>query len=101
MNGSDLQSRPLRSDVTQIYNIGNIAQEQPVAEVRETVVVRREPLIDKLCPICSRPFQAVNRRRYCSATCLNRAAYLRHAEQRRANRREAYRRQQEGRERPK
>jgi hypothetical protein len=66
--------------------------------VRETIVVRRESLVDKVCPVCGREFRAVNRKRYCSETCLNRAAYLRHAEQRRANRREAYRRHQVQRE---
>jgi hypothetical protein len=66
-----------------------------VTEFVETVVVRREALVDKACPICGQVFRAVSRRRYCSATCLNRAAYLRHAEVRRANRRETYRRQQE------
>jgi hypothetical protein len=90
----------MQSNVTIVYNIGNIKLELPVAEVRETVVVRRESLIDKVCPICGRSFQAVSRRRYCSARCLNRAAYLRHAEQRRANRREAYRRHQEEHQRP-
>ena len=69
-----------------------------VSDVQETVVIRRESLVDKVCPVCGREFRAVNRKRYCSATCLNRAAYLRHAEQRRANRREAYRRQHEQRE---
>ena len=64
-----------------------------MGDVQETIVIRRESLVDKVCPVCVREFRAVNRKRYCSATCLNRAAYLRHAEQRRANRREAYRRQ--------
>ncbi len=61
--------------------------------VRETVVVRREPLFDKICLVCGNAFQGLRRRRYCSPHCYYRASYLRHAEERRAKRRALYWRQ--------
>jgi len=61
--------------------------------VRETVVVRREPLFDKTCLVCGRAFQGLRRRRYCSPQCYYRASYLRNAEERRAKRRALYQRQ--------
>jgi hypothetical protein len=66
-----------------------------MSDVRETIVIRHESLVDKVCPVCGREFRAVNRKRYCSATCLSRAAYLRQADKRRADRREAYRRKKQ------
>ena len=66
-----------------------------MAGVKEIVVVRREPLLDKVCPVCGRAFQGLSRRRYCSSTCLYRANYLRTAEHRRAHRREQYRKQKQ------
>jgi hypothetical protein len=59
--------------------------------VRETVVIRREKLFDKVCPVCDQAFQAVNRCRYCSRSCRYKANYLVHAEERRAKRRTHYR----------
>jgi hypothetical protein len=56
--------------------------------VREIVVVRREPLVEKVCPVCGRTFEAVNRRLYCSSPCRHRAYYWNHAEERRAGQRD-------------
>jgi hypothetical protein len=55
-----------------------------VLAVREYVVVKREPLIPKICPVCGRTFHGLSRQRYCSPNCRHRADYRRHAEQRRA-----------------
>jgi hypothetical protein len=60
--------------------------------VRETVVVRREPLVEKACPVCGRTFEGLSRRRYCSPNCADRAYYRRHAEERQAAQREIDRR---------
>ena len=61
---------------------------------RERVIVRREPLMDKLCPVCGRAFRGLARQRYCSRPCRYRADYDRHAQQRRASQRQRYRRKQ-------
>jgi tRNA(Ile2) C34 agmatinyltransferase TiaS len=61
-----------------------------VTEAR--VIVRREPLMDKVCPVCGRAFRAVSKQRYDSPPCRRAADYQRHAERRRAHRRETYRR---------
>ena len=66
-----------------------------MTRVKEIVVVRREPLLDKVCPVCGRAFQGLSRRRYCSPSCRYRAGYLRTAEHRRAHRREQYRKQKQ------
>ena len=58
---------------------------------RERVIVRREPLMDKTCLVCRRPFAGLARQLYCSVRCTNRASYQRHADKRRAERRERYR----------
>ena len=60
-----------------------------MAEAR--VIVRREPLLDKVCPVCGRAFRAVSKQRYDSPACRRAADYRRHAEKRRAHRRETYR----------
>ncbi len=64
-----------------------------MAEQQERVrtIVRREPLIDKQCPLCGREFTGISRQAYCSNACVNQASYRRHAERRRAERRERYR----------
>ena len=62
-----------------------------MAEAR--VIIRREPLLDKVCPVCGRAFRAVSKQRYDSPACRRAADYRRHAEKRRAERREKYRRQ--------
>ena len=59
---------------------------------RVRAIVRREPLVDKTCPICGRAFTGLGRQTFCSVACANRASYRRHAERRRAERRERYRR---------
>jgi hypothetical protein len=61
---------------------------------KERVIVRREPVEDKACPVCERSFEGLRRQRYCSVNCANRASYARHAEQRRATKREQYHRQE-------
>jgi len=61
-------------------------------EERERIIVRREPVEDKTCPICERSFEGLRRQRYCSVNCANRASYARHAEKRRAEKREQYQR---------
>ena len=65
-----------------------------MAEQQERVrtIVRREPLMDKTCPICGREFTGLGRQTFCSIACANRASYRRHAERRRTERRERYRR---------
>ena len=63
----------------------------PMAGERERVIVRREPVEDKTCPVCGRKFEGLRRQRYCSVNCANRASYARHAEKRRAEKREQYR----------
>ena len=59
---------------------------------RLRTIVRREPLMDKTCPICGTAFTGLGRQTFCSLACANRASYRRHAERRRAERRERYRR---------
>ena len=66
-----------------------------VAKARERVIVRREPLLDKVCPVCGRGFRGVSKQRYDSPTCLRRASYQRHAEERRAAERARYRRKKQ------
>ena len=61
---------------------------------RERIIVRHEPVEDKMCPVCGRNFEGLKRQRYCSINCANRASYARHAEKRRAEKREKYRRKQ-------
>jgi hypothetical protein len=48
------------------------------------------------CLVCGTEVMATVRRRYCSNSCVQKAAYARHAEKRRAARRERYRRQRQG-----
>ena len=62
---------------------------------RVRTIVRREPLLDKTCPICGKAFAGLGRQTFCSVACANRASYRRHAERRRAERRERYRNQQQ------
>ena len=68
-----------------------------MAEQQERVrtIVRREPLIDKKCPLCGREFTGISRQTFCSNACANQASYRRHAERRRAERRERYRAQKQ------
>ena len=63
--------------------------------VREYTVVRREPLVEKQCPICGRVFEGLSRQRYDTSACQKRADYQRHVEQRRAYQRERYRRKKQ------
>jgi len=60
---------------------------------RVVVVTRREPLVDKTCPVCGTAFIGLSRQRYCGRPCAARAAYLRHADARKQARRERYRAQ--------
>jgi tRNA(Ile2) C34 agmatinyltransferase TiaS len=53
-------------------------------------IVRREPLLPKVCPVCGQTFEGLGRRRYCGRACAQHAAYERHAEVRKAARRERY-----------
>jgi hypothetical protein len=62
---------------------------------RVMVVTRREPLVDKACPVCGAAFIGLSRQRYCGRPCAARAAYLRHAEVRKEARRQRYRDQKE------
>ena len=66
-----------------------------MAKARARVIVREEPLMDKVCPVCGRAFRAVSKQRYDSPACRRAADYRRHAERRRAERREKYRRQKQ------
>jgi hypothetical protein len=47
--------------------------------------------VEHQCVVCGRTFTGTVRAAYCSQTCKNKAAYARHAEQRRAHRRASYR----------
>lgn len=60
---------------------------------RERVIVRREPLLDKVCLVCGKAFVGLTRQKHCSRQCANRASYQRYIDKRRAERRERYRRQ--------
>ena len=71
-----------------------------MAEQRDRVIVRREPVEDKTCPVCGRTFEGLRRQTYCSVNCANRASYARHAAKRRAEKRQQYRRKQEKGQRP-
>jgi hypothetical protein len=66
-----------------------------MANAHERVIVRRKPLLDKVCPVCGRAFRGVSKQRYDSPTCLRRASYQRHAEERRAAERERYHRKKQ------
>jgi hypothetical protein len=55
---------------------------------RTKIIVRREPLVDKVCPVCGTSFVGLGRRRYCSRACAARADYHRHLDARRAAKRE-------------
>jgi hypothetical protein len=63
-----------------------------MARLRARVVIRREPLLDKVCPVCGRKFRGVSKQRYDRPACLRRASYERHAEERRAYQRDYQRR---------
>jgi hypothetical protein len=67
-----------------------------VSKVREYVVVKREPLIDKVCPVCGQPFQGLSRQRYYPPSCRHRADYQRHVEQRKASQRQRRKQRREG-----
>ena len=56
------------------------------------MIVRREPLVEKTCPVCRRVFKGLSRQRYCSRSCQKRADYQRHADRRREDARERYQR---------
>jgi len=71
------------------------AGERVTVVTRQTRVVsfeRREALVEKVCPQCTRPFAGLRRARYCSHACAQRAAYARNADRVRAARRERYQR---------
>jgi hypothetical protein len=63
-----------------------------MADSRERVIVRREPLTEKVCPACGRTFLGRSLQRYDTSACQKRADYHRHAAERRAYQRERYRR---------
>jgi uncharacterized Zn finger protein (UPF0148 family) len=63
-----------------------------MADIQERVIVRREPLLNKTCPVCGQIFTGLARQLYCSMACNQRASYQRHAEERRATQRKRYRR---------
>ncbi len=60
---------------------------------RERVIVRRERLLDKVCPVCGKTFAGLSRQKHCSRKCANQASYRKLADKRRGERRERYRRQ--------
>jgi hypothetical protein len=64
-------------------------------EARERIIIRREPVVEKTCPICGRVFPALNRQTYCTVNCANKASYQRNLEKRKATRRRRYREQQQ------
>jgi hypothetical protein len=70
------------------------------ATERVTLVVRRERLTEKLCPVCECTFVGLTRQRYCGRSCQNRADYQRHAEARRSRQRDRDRSYQEHAPRP-
>ena len=68
--------------------------QMPRKEQTLTVVVTRHlKLEEKVCPICGMKFVGPKVKVYCTGrggVCANRANYLKHAAQRRADRRQAY-----------
>lgn len=69
----------------------------PRERTMEITVTRHLRLEEKVCPMCGKTFWGPKVRVYCTGrggACANRANYLKHAEQRRAERKESYRRQQ-------
>ncbi len=63
----------------------------PAAHARALAAQRAR--VPHTCVVCGQAFVAVRQARYCSNRCAQRAAYARHAEQRRADRRAKYRAQ--------
>ena len=61
-------------------------------KVKEVAVsfVRKLPLIEKQCAVCGKTFAGIKKSKYCSLACGNKAAYQRHAEQRRKERMAKY-----------
>ena len=59
----------------------------------ERVIIRREPVEEKVCPSCGKTFTGLKRATYCSPTCVSRAYYHRHREARQAARRARYARE--------
>ena len=64
-----------------------------VVEVRTTQ--RHIPLKQKTCPVCGKSFMGATPTRYCSKSCLNKAAYQRNAEAYRQARKGRYRQHKE------
>ena len=65
---------------------------QAVREKAQTLTFQRTiKLLEKTCPICGTRFWGQKIKIYCSPACINRAAYQKHAEQRRKDRRARYR----------
>ena len=62
-------------------------------KVVEVTMKRHIPLERKVCQQCGKSFLGIKRARYCSAACVNKAAYWRRPEVYRQKRRESYQRQ--------
>ena len=56
-------------------------------------IVRRVPLTKKTCPVCGKKFWGQARRKFCSTSCRNKAAYWSHPDAYRESRLKSYRKQ--------
>ena len=66
--------------------------EQVITKRTYTRQVRQ---LEHTCPICRAHFWGGPLARYCGESCRNRASYVKHAEQRKAERRQRYQRRKE------
>ena len=61
-----------------------------IQKIERTSYTRCLTLEEKTCPVCSKKFEGVKKRQYCSRACQSKADYARHAEQYRRHRLEKY-----------
>jgi hypothetical protein len=71
------------------------SMERIVPSAIARLVAAQRRIEQRTCAVCGTEVPGTVRRRYCSNSCVQKAAYARHAQKRRAARRERYRRQRE------
>jgi predicted nucleic acid-binding Zn ribbon protein len=54
------------------------------------ILTKTVVLTDRACVVCGKKFEGWGKKKYCSLVCANKAAYDRHAEERRKDRMEKY-----------
>lgn len=59
-------------------------------KVKTWTVTKTVILTDRPCVVCGKQFEGWGKKKYCSLVCGNKAAYQRHAEERRKARMEKY-----------